>query len=59
MLENINDFISLAVIIFIILFMVSFAFRYSHKPNHKSAIDRIEEEYYREFDDIEDEDIDY
>lgn len=60
MIENLSDVLSLTSVLIIILLLITYAIRFGSKRKTKfRALERIEEEYQREFDDIEDEEIDY
>ncbi|MFI3284974.1 MAG: hypothetical protein R3Y57_07815 [Erysipelotrichaceae bacterium] len=58
MLENFNDFLSLISIILLLLCIMYYLVFHTRKGNKESLFEKSDE-YYREFDDIEDEDIDY
>lgn len=60
MIENFSDVLSLVSILIIIIVLINMLIRFGKSGKKRvSALQRIEQEYYREFDDIEDEEIDY
>lgn len=54
MIENVNDFLSIAVILLIILFMCKLIFD-EFIRNHNKYIKRLEDDYYEDIEDSNDE----
>lgn len=57
MIESLNDVISLISIITLIIVLISLYTKNTSVKKQTTSLERVEDEYVREFEDIEDEEI--